>query len=159
MAARHSPPVQFPLRGAGILGRVMRLMMGGVAILLLAWVLLGAGEGSDRWLRGSAGALLWLFCIGCAQGALKVLPRGQLHWNGECWILESSTMVDGVFGQPRVLCDWGWGMALVWRAESGRHVHVWLQRNWALASWADVRRAVYLSAPSVRDPHAPGTLP
>ena len=158
MPERRSPAVMFPLQGAGVLAGGACCVAAVLAVVLIVWLVLGAGEGQAWWLRCAAAGAVWFSSVYLAWRRLSRMPEGTLHWNGKQWRCESLTISCGLLHPPQVVCDCGWAMALVWRTENGQRMHMWVQRNWSAAAWLDLRRAVYLPAFPLRVAGRPDAL-
>lgn len=145
LRARHSPAVSYPLKMSSYALGVWRCAALASVLVVIAWLCLGAGWG---W------ALAWRFIaavaslgmgLGLAWQAVRSLPQGVLHWDGQHWAWETPQRVVVYQGGAQVVLD-GQSLLLVRLVQHDGGIQCFvLQRSWWPCMWADVRRAVYSS--------------
>src|SRR6218665_2477401 len=120
--SRHPPAVQYPLQRSAVLGALLVFWLLGSAMVLGAWVGVGAGCGA------LSGALfLWL-------GQFS----GLSHGNGQAWALETNgpgAISWPLSGPPEVLLDMQTQLWLCVRPMERRRIWLWLERSSQPERW------------------------
>src|SRR6218665_2991190 len=80
--SRHPPAVQYPLQRSAVLGALLVFWLLGRAMVLAAWVVLGA---RSAWAAGWVAAGLWLLALSGALHFWLGQFSGVVHWGGQGW--------------------------------------------------------------------------
>jgi len=144
--SRHPPAVQYPLQRSAVLGALLVFWLLGSAMVLAAWVVLGA---RSAWAAGWVAAGLWLLALSGALHFWLGQFSGLIHWDGQAWALETSrpgAISWPLSGPPEVLLDMQTQLWLCVRPMERRRIWLWLERSSQPERWLDLRRAVYSRA-------------
>ncbi len=140
------PPARHAFGASARLGWALcGLGLTGLAALA-AWQVVGADQ------FPGAGLALWAGSAALAWRWWSTLPRGQLHWEGACWSVQTPAAADplALAAAPQVRLDLQTALLLYVRPLRGRGMWLWLgagQGESALAAWLALRRALYSRAP------------
>src|SRR6218665_1500220 len=141
--SRHPPAVQYPLQRSAVLGALLVCWLLGSAMVLAAWVVLGARSALAA---GWVAAGLWLLAMSGALHFWLGQFSGLIHWDGEAWAFETNrpgAISWPLSGPPEFLLDMQTQLWLCVRPMERLLIWLWLGRSGQPQSRLDPRPAVY----------------
>src|SRR6218665_3336162 len=142
--SRHPPAVQYPLQRSAVLGALLVCWLLGSAMVLAAWVVLGA---RSAWGAGWIGAGLWLLALsGALHFWLRQVSR-VVHRDGPAGVLGTNgpgAISWPLSGPPEVLLDMQTQLWLCVRPMERRRIWLWLERSSQPRGWFHLGRSAFL---------------
>ncbi len=155
-----STPAACDIRAATWIAKISIWVLGLGWMVLLFWSINGSGNHWHTWSLCAGGWAVWLLIAWKSWYAFHHQPTGQLRWDGSCWWWQpSGQAIPHLVQAPQILLDLQWGMVLTYEEQSHKRQSFWLQQDWAVSNWDDIRRAVYSSAIAAKPDTYPSTSP